>query len=998
MLSSFKKNIAFFYLIFLIVFLSSCSRDSTTQNSATKKFIKEYKIECDTSDFSNIYENYAENIYIPIKITFNGECRTAKMRIRGDTSREELKKSLKIKFDSLLINSIPKTLNLNAEYTDNTYIRQYLSSKLMQLSGQICYQSEHVKVFINGKFYGLFLQVENIDNDFLKKNNLSKKGNLYKATKDGACLSIFDDFDSKWEKKTNKKSDHNDLTKLIYDINNTPDNKYQDFIKKTFEYDELINLLALNMMLSNSSTYYHNYYLYHDLYTTGKWKILPWDMDKTFSYYNWMPYTYHRTSSEWESDNPLVERAILCKPIFDDIKNRINELHQSHLNNDYIVPLIDSLTSILSEIIPLDTNDNIKSSKEWLQNINSEKSYFDSHYELLQKQFTKQPLSFNVIRFNQIQTDLITFRWQKSEHPNNKKISYILTYGTDFLLADSLSTTVITNISDTFYTLNKILPKGTYYWKITASDGKFLTDGFNTKNIIEVKEGNKLPVVISKNMLLKKVNSPYVVSQNMTINSSITLTIEKGVEIQLKQNVNITCNGNIIANGTPEEPILFTPDNSAEYWGYIFFNEPAKKGYFKNVILKEGTINSQKTELTLDNSSIVINKKPMVIDTNRLDLIYSDHGLVTIKNCTFKSNGFGEGMNLFFGEANIENSFFENIPDAIEYIQMNKGVIRNNLVINSPDDAIDLNACNNILIENNILLYNKDKGISVGTEQYGASINNIQIKNNLIIGNQMAIGIKDSSVAYISNNTLFKNKNGINTYKKREDYSKGGTAYIKNTIFEKNEKNHTYTDKWSSLNVIYSISNNQILVGQGNIKGDPRFIDASRFNFHLKNNSPCKENGENKSDIGAFKSDGTTISLSKIHAKSNTKNSAGDWITITNNYNIPVDLSLYKIVILVGKNQKEFVFPIGTSIERLGKLSIANNYYSYVNMFGTNTIVLGGMPKLSTSATTIQLLNQDGYLLDSFSYSEIQLNKESIIFISDGLNDKKNSSWKIIND
>jgi len=168
------------------------------------KVIKEYYIECDSTDLQNIYQNFKENTYVPIKITYKGETRVARMRIRGDTSREDQKKSLKIKFDSLQLKDIPKVLNLNAEYADKTYIRQYLSSKLMQRSGQICFDSEHAKVFINGQFFGLYLQVENMDKDFLKRNNLSKKGNLYKATKDGACLSIFDDFDVKWEKKTNK--------------------------------------------------------------------------------------------------------------------------------------------------------------------------------------------------------------------------------------------------------------------------------------------------------------------------------------------------------------------------------------------------------------------------------------------------------------------------------------------------------------------------------------------------------------------------------------------------------------------------------------------------------------------------------------------------------------------------------------------------------------------------------------------------------------------------
>lgn len=996
-ISFLDKSFTFWCIIFL-AFFTSCS-SSIEVDVPNTKLIKEYYIECNPLEFNSIYTNFKENTYIPIKISYNGETRVARMRVRGDTSRKDPKKSLKIKLDSLQIKGIPKVINLNAEYADKTYIRQYLSSKLMQKSGQICFNAEHVKVFINGKFHGLFLQVENMDKAFLKRNNLSKKGNLYKATKDGACLSVFDDFDAKWEKKTNKKSDHNDLNKLIHDINSVSNDNFLEFIKKTFEYDDLVNIIALNMFLSNSSTYYHNYYLYHDLYKNGKWKMIPWDLDKTMSYYNWMPYTYHRTSSEWESDNPLVERAILCVPMFNDIKKRIDELHKSNLNNLALNPIIDSLVLELSDIIHLDKKDNLESVKEWKTYANNEKSYFDKHYTLLQQQFTKQPLSFYVFRFNQIQTDIITFKWQKSTSPNNKNITYILSYGTDFLLTDSSKTKYIINIKDTFYTLKKKLPEETYYWKITAFDGQYYTDGFNTKNIFEVKHGSKLPTTISKNITLSHDKSPYIISKKTTIKQGATLTINAGVEIHLKENVTIECYGDIIANGTVESPITFMPDNTANSWGYIYFYDSARQGTFRHTIFKEGTLNAKNTELTLENSSILINDKFMGDGwKNRKVLIYGNNCKVHIKNSIFKGNGEGEGVILFYGEAITENSSFNHVPDAIEYIQMNKGIIRNNFVINSPDDAIDLNACNNILIEKNILLNNKDKAISIGTEQYGPSINNIQINNNLIVGNKTAIGIKDSSIAYISNNTLFKNTNGINAYKKRKDYNKGGTAYVKNTIFEKNKKTNAYPDKWSSITVNNSIVNNKVLAGKDNFQGDPKFIDAKRNNFHLRKESPCLNKGDNKKDIGAFNSEGTTVSFSKIHIKSSEEKKSGDWIELFNNYNISVDLSLYKIVIKNNVTVKEFVFPIGTTLKRMATITLANKYLLFTKVYGYQQSAIGGLPKLNVEQTTLKLINPDGYVIDTFTFPAISTKKESITFVSNHINNKTKRTWKLIKD
>ncbi|PJA10051.1 MAG: hypothetical protein COX70_00005, partial [Flavobacteriales bacterium CG_4_10_14_0_2_um_filter_32_8] len=104
--ASFKNNIIL-YLFLVLVFLAACGNNVIKEENSTNKIIKEYYITCDTNDFSSLYTNYQENKYIPIKITLNGESRTARMRVRGDTSRKESKKSLKIKLDSLLFNNVP---------------------------------------------------------------------------------------------------------------------------------------------------------------------------------------------------------------------------------------------------------------------------------------------------------------------------------------------------------------------------------------------------------------------------------------------------------------------------------------------------------------------------------------------------------------------------------------------------------------------------------------------------------------------------------------------------------------------------------------------------------------------------------------------------------------------------------------------------------------------------------------------------------------------------
>jgi spore coat protein H len=85
-----------------------------------------------------------------------------------------------------------EAINLNAEYRDKRLIRQKLSSDMFAHIVLPCFQSQFVQVNMNNQFFGLYLKVENIDDHFAKKVTLNPKSNLYKATKDGACLSEFD--------------------------------------------------------------------------------------------------------------------------------------------------------------------------------------------------------------------------------------------------------------------------------------------------------------------------------------------------------------------------------------------------------------------------------------------------------------------------------------------------------------------------------------------------------------------------------------------------------------------------------------------------------------------------------------------------------------------------------------------------------------------------------------------------------------------------------------
>jgi len=787
MLLSLKENICNFMInpllrfIFILLIFNACHTDTSIYYS--QPILEEYHIICNPDSLTFIYTNFKDNTYIPIQIVSNRDTLKARMRIRGDSSRKDAKKSLKVKF---ILNGKVKTLNLNAEFSDKSYIRQYLSSQIMRSSGQNCYNTKFVKLSLNGKYFGLYLQVENMDKAFLKNNLMPENGNLYKATRDGACMSVFDDVNEDWEKKTGLTESRDDLKKLISDVNSVPDSLYLDFVNSTFNYKQLITIIALNIYLANASTYYHNYYLYHN---SGKWELFPWDMDKTLSYYDWMPYQYHRTSSEWESDNPLIERGFLNRQIFVDIKNRIDELSKTSISPNAILPIITSLEGLLEGSVEKDSTDQINGISQWQDFLDKERKFFKSRHKKLQEQFATWPSTFSVKKIKKKVCEEIFFEWGSSKSPRGESISYILSISSDFLFHDT--TALITKTtSDTTFLFTEKLPAGKYYWKVTATDGEFFVDGFNSKNVLVKVNCSYLPANISKNKTLTISNSPYIINHAITIEKGATLNIENGVEIRLDTGVNILVHGNLFVNGTKNMPVIFCPKQKAKEWGYFYFFNTLGVFDFTNII--EGKINAKYSNLSIRNSSINIKKKRLVFGINRNPIIWTHHGSFLLENSIIDGKGTGEGINTNFSKSIVRNSTFINLPDAIEFICVDEGLIENCMIKTSPDDAIDMNACHNIVVRNNRIINNSDKGISIGKEQYGQS-SNILIEKNIIIGNKIGVAIKDSSFAVLKNNLFYNNHTAISIYRKDPE-SVGGFAEISENTFYKNSSSFSVDD------------------------------------------------------------------------------------------------------------------------------------------------------------------------------------------------------------
>ena len=213
-------------------------------------------------------------------------------RIRGNTSRDSRKKSFKVSFNTFKTRrqfyGLDK-MNLNGEHNDPSISRAKICWDLFNEIGVTAPRAAHAEVYINGDYYGLYLSVEHIDDEFVQKRYPDGTGNLWKCLwpADLAYISSNpEDYKQGrgYDLKTNiELNDYAELAEFIGIVNNTPSSVFLRELEKSFDTEEFIKYLAVNVLVAGWDDYRflkNNYYLYHEP-ASDKMHWIPYDYDNT---------------------------------------------------------------------------------------------------------------------------------------------------------------------------------------------------------------------------------------------------------------------------------------------------------------------------------------------------------------------------------------------------------------------------------------------------------------------------------------------------------------------------------------------------------------------------------------------------------------------------------------------------------------------------------------------------------------------------------------------
>ncbi len=257
-----------------------------------KEKVIDVKITVDEADFQDMLDNASLEEFKMASVEYNGTMfNNVGIRTKGNLSLRSVvqmqdsdRYSFKLSFDEYVDNQtlagISK-INLNNNYSDASYMREFLTYELAEELGLPTPGHSYVNVYINGKLWGFYLAVEQVGDAYLERNFGNSYGALYKGemTGVGSDLTWLGDDLSKYTGLAQKsKSSNGDiLIDMLEELNNGTD------YESVLNVDNVLKYIALNVATNNMDSYLgsnkQNYYLYED---DGIFNVLPWDYNMAF--------------------------------------------------------------------------------------------------------------------------------------------------------------------------------------------------------------------------------------------------------------------------------------------------------------------------------------------------------------------------------------------------------------------------------------------------------------------------------------------------------------------------------------------------------------------------------------------------------------------------------------------------------------------------------------------------------------------------------------------
>jgi len=332
------------------------------------------------------------------------------LRIHGGWSRPKEKKSFRIHFkkqygysvldynlfkdvdsrifDQFVIRSGSNDMpRLSSRWT---LLRDQLTANLFSRYGGFISHGFYVRLYLNGKPFGIYNIREHIDSLFLKTH----MGIKYPELRED------------WYQKLGSSANWDSIWSFIY---NKPqlDSIQFKFVEDRVDIDNYINYFAFEIYSGNFD-WPHNNQIFARNSLGGKWKWILWDTDQGFACYKFGPLNTIewalrdtiRTDLLYYDNKDLVEGTRFPRRLFSNSKfkekfiSRFTDLLNTAFQPSNVLPILDSLKMHLINDINFEISTWGSSYSTWNANVDTVRYFILSRVDSL-RNYTIQKFGFN---------------------------------------------------------------------------------------------------------------------------------------------------------------------------------------------------------------------------------------------------------------------------------------------------------------------------------------------------------------------------------------------------------------------------------------------------------------------------------------------------------------------------------------------------------------------------------------------------------------------------
>ena len=426
---------------------------------------------------------------LPGEVGYGETLPNATIQIRGNSTTVKPQKSYKIELRSRAGKwRGQSTINLNKQFRDITRARNKLSFDLIKgLPNMATLRTQYVRLFVKDETtnppeetfvdYGLYTQVEQPNQAYLRNHLLDEDGQLYKATFFEffrypneirmATDPLYDEqaFSRILEIKGNQ--DHSKLIQMLEDVNNTGIPIEQTF-EKYFDSENYFTWMAFNILVGNVDTQSQNFFLYSPR-NGNKWYFLPWDYDGDLTRQfqdKYFPYDKFEFGIANYWGVPLHNRVLKVARYRHMLDAKMTEMVK-YLSPDRINGMLaqyrkvtDLYTIQMPDVYYLrgSTSDY---EQEYKGMVDEVQINYDLYLESLQS-----PMPF-FLDPPEVVEDSLAFSWGEAYDFDAEDITYLFEVATDWEFRNIVYSQSLINQHSVRI---KMLVPGTYFWRVTATN------------------------------------------------------------------------------------------------------------------------------------------------------------------------------------------------------------------------------------------------------------------------------------------------------------------------------------------------------------------------------------------------------------------------------------------------------------------------------------------------------------------------------------------------